>query len=366
MKINIITMHRVFNYGSVLQTYSLSKYLQNKGHDVEIIDYIPKRFRLKEVLFYVNQTRNKSILHKLFYIVVCLPGRLLHKQIFEGFIRKNYKLTSQKYYNIKDLRDNIPQSDIYITGSDQVWNSGFENYVDEAYYLDFVPKEKKRIAYAASFGKSSLETFEKEQIKELISNYDNISVREDSAIDILESLEYKDAIQVLDPTLLLDREQWEDKASKRLTNQKYVLIYQLNPNPKIVEHANKIAKEKNLKVAKFGWDYLKPKGVDINFAYKKPEDFLSAIKYAEYIVTDSFHGTIFSIKFNKKFICVAPPKYRGRLDSILKKLGLEDRMISDKLSMEKIIEDIDYNRVNKILLDEKNIAEQYLLNAIEN
>lgn len=365
MKIDIITMHRVFNYGSVLQTYALSRYLEEQGYEVEIIDYIPKRFRTKEVLFYVNPSRNKSFVHKLFYIIVSLPGRLMHKKIFETFMNLNYNISKNKYYEIDDLRQNVPQADIYITGSDQVWNSGFENRVDEAYYLDFIPKGRKRIAYAASFGKSSLEEYEYEKIRELINKYDNISVREDSAIEILNTLGYKGGIHVLDPTLLLNRLEWEKKASGKLTKQRYVLIYQLNSNQKILEYANKIAKKNGWKVAKFGWDYIKPKGVDINFAYKKPEDFLSAIKNAEFIVTDSFHGTIFSLKFNKQFICVAPPKYRGRLDSILRKVNLEERIISDDKDFNNIKGNIDYRYINDILSREKIIAENYLIESIK-
>lgn len=366
MKIAIVTMHRVFNYGSVIQTYALSKYLEEQGHDIEIIDYIAERFKYKNTLFYVNPRRNKSMIHKLFFITVALPGRLMHKHLFESFIKRSYKLTQDKYYSIEELIENPPEADVYITGSDQVWNSGFENKVDRAYFLDFVPKNKKRISYAGSFGKEKLEECESEEIKELINKYDKISVREDSAISILESIGRNDAIHVVDPTLLLDREEWDNLSSERLRHEKYLLIYQLNPNEKIIEYARKIAIQKGLKIAKFGWDYIKPKGVDINFAYRKPEDFLSAIKYADYIVTDSFHGTIFSIKFNRQFICIEPPKYSGRLYSILRKVGLEERMIRGSLNINKVLTKIDYEYANIILKNEQKKAKDYLYDALNN
>ncbi|GAA0098997.1 polysaccharide pyruvyl transferase family protein [Clostridium perfringens] len=366
MNINIITMHRVFNYGSVLQTYALSTYLEKQGHNVKIIDYIPERFKIKNVITYVNPKRNKSILHKVAFIIAALPGRLLHKNIFENFIDKNYKVTKEKYYNIDELKLNIPEADIYITGSDQVWNSGFENRVDKAYFLDFVPPNKKKIAYSSSFGKDKLDDYEVSEIKKMLDKYNYISVREDSGLNILRNIGIKDAIQVIDPTLLLDKDEWDKKASSRLIKEKYLLIYQLNPNKDIIKYANIIAREKKLKVAKFGWDYFKSSNIDINLNYKKPEDFLSAIKNAEFIVTDSFHGTIFSLKFNKKFICVAPPKYAGRLDSILRKVNLEDRMINGNLNVENVYKNIDYKKINIILKDEKIKAEKYLIDAINN
>lgn len=366
MKIDLITMHRVFNYGSVLQTYATVTYLKNMGNDVEVIDYIPKRFRDKEVFTYVNPRRNKSIFHKIVFIIVSFPGRLLHKILFTNFIKRSYKLTSKSYYSEEDLKKDLPQADVYITGSDQVWNSGFENKVDRNFFLDFVPENKKRIAYAASFGKSKLDKYEIEEVKELISKYDKISVREDSAIEILKNLGRRDAEHVIDPTLLLSKEEWEKKMGKHLTKEKYVLIYQLNPNEKIIEYARKIADKKNIKVAKFGWDYLRPKGVDINFAYKRPEEFLSAIKYAEFIVTDSFHGTIFSLIFNKMFICVAPPKYSTRLESILNEVELNDRLIKGEIEITKILRPIDYKKINKHFIKAREKAKEYLEKAINN
>lgn len=365
MKIDLITMHRVINYGSVLQTYATVKYLEKMGHEVEVIDYIPKRFRTKNVFLFVNPRRNKSIFHKILFICISFPGRLAHHHIFSSFINNNYKVTDKKYYSIEDLKKDVPYADVYITGSDQVWNSSFENKVDQAYFLDFVPKGKKRIAYAASFGKTELDEYEIDEVKELIHKYDSISVREDSAINILEKLGRYDGQHVIDPTLLLTKEEWENKASKRIIKDKYVLIYQLNPSDKLIKYANQIAKEEGLKVAKFGWDYIKPRGVDINLSYRTPEDFLSAIKYADFIVTDSFHGTIFSLNFNKQFICVAPPKYSTRLESILRETELEYRLIGeDSLEMKKIFSKIDYDKINLHFQESREEAKKYLMEAI--
>lgn len=365
MKVNVITMHRAINYGAVLQTYATVKYLENMGYEVEIIDYIPKRFRTKNKLLFVNPRRNKSIFHRIAFITACFPGRLAHDYIFGSFIKRNFKLTSASYYNIDDLRINIPQADIYITGSDQVWNTDIEKRVDEAFFLDFVPKGKKRIAYAASFGKDSLNDEETEKIKQLINKYDNISVREDSGLKILKSLGRDDTKHVMDPALLLTKEQWEEKSTPRLIKEKYVLIYQLNPSDKLIKYANEIAKAKNLRVAKFGWDYIKPNGVDINLYYKKPEDFLSAVKYADFIVTDSFHGIVFSLNFNKLFICVAPPKYSGRLESILRETNLENRLIKESFDINSILREIDYTKINEHFNNSRNEAKQYLENALK-
>ncbi len=365
MKVSLITMHKAINYGAVLQTYATVKYLENLNYDVEVIDYIPERFTKKNKYTYVNTKRNKSIFHKVIFILLCLPGRMIHNYIFENFIKKNFNITKDSYYYIDDLRKNTPEADIYLTGSDQVWNSDIEGKVDEAFFLDFVQEGVKKFSYAASFGKDNLEESEMAQIKYLLDKYDAISVREQSGLEILKSIGIKNGKQVLDPTLLLTRMEWEEKTAPRLIKERYLLIYQLNTNNKLVKYANEIAKAKKLKVAKFGWDYIKPKGININLSYRSPEEFLSAVKHSDFVITDSFHGIIFSLIYNKNFICMRPPNYAGRLENILRKINLEKHLIKEELNIDEVIAEIDYSLINNKLEKFRKESRLYLEEALK-
>ena len=183
-------------------------------------------------------------------------------------------------------------------------------------------------------------------------------MREKSGKEIVTNLGL-DAEYLLDPTFLLDGNEWRTFFNKRLVKEEYVLVYQLNPNPKLLEIANRIAKEHNLKVVKFSRDVVKKAGVDINMAFQRPEYFVSMIANADYIVTDSFHGTAFSINLHKKFTVVMPPKYSDRLNSILTKLELESRLADEMYDIEP-----DYTAVEQILKAERKKSIMFLEKCI--
>lgn len=343
MKVGFITMHRVDNYGAVLQTYALSKTLIDKGFEPYVIDYVPERCKLTYQLKTVRSDRNKSLFHKVFYIVVSAPIRLFIFYRFNSFIKRYVQLTNKKYKTLQELKQIGGKFDIYMTGSDQVWNSGFSGEIDPAFLLGFVDKNMKKVSYAASFGKSSLAKEEKPKMKEYLSQYSYVTVRENEGVEILEDLGLEGK-QVLDPTLLLNREQWSEIAGKPILEEKYVLIYQLNPNKEVIECAKKLAEKYGLKIVKFGRDIKKQEGVNINFAFSKPENFVNLILNAQFVVTDSFHGTAFSLNLNTQVYVVYPPKFSGRLQSILELTNLTNRIYKGKIDLEEI----DFVKVNKI------------------
>lgn len=188
MKVGVVTLHRVFNYGSALQAFATQIILEKLGCDVEIIDYITEVRTMKRILSYCHEKYRYSVLKRNLYILSRLGPNILKYLSFNSFVKKHLKLSKRKYYTIHDLRKFPPQKDVYITGSDQVWNSDYNEMIDKGFFLDFGPKNIKRISYAASFGKDSLDDNEKMLIFDLLKNYNHISVREKQAQNILSNI----------------------------------------------------------------------------------------------------------------------------------------------------------------------------------
>ena len=231
--------------------------------------------------------------------------------------------------------------------------------------MKFVPDEKKRIAYSASFGKSKLEDWEKEETKKLLERYSHIAMRENSGVKILEDLEIKDGIQVLDPTLLLNKEEWKTLISDKYKGKKYIFMYNINHNKKLDEYANKLAKKKNLELIYVSYNFhdcFKKGKLKCN---TKVENFLSLIANAEYVLTDSFHCTAYSINFNKQVVVAYPEKFSTRLASIVELTGIENRVIDDYNDLEICNRPIDFEKANKILDLERKKSLNFLKKAIE-
>lgn len=367
-KIDIITLHRTVNYGSVLQAYATQQVLMKMGYDVEIIDYYPERLHMNGML---KRIKNKSKYFKKSFVLrniarlVIFPSYLKRFFVFKKFVKENLKLTPITYMTEQDLEKNIPIADVYCTGSDQVWNVGWNEKIDYPFFLKFVPDNKKCIAYSASFGKSKLEDWEKNETKELLQKYKYIAMREKSGVEILTELGINNGIQVLDPTLLLDKNDWKDLISSKYEGKKYIFMYNINHNKKLDEYARRLAKKKNLKLIYVSYNYhdcLKPGRLKCN---TKAENFLSLIANAEYVLTDSFHCTAYSINFNKNLLVAYPEKFSTRLASIVELTGLNNRVIDDYNNLEICERKIDYERANKILETERKKSLEYLKKSIE-
>ena len=226
--VGIITMHKSDNYGAVLQSYALVKAIEKVGAKAEIINYIPERFKTSVQFFYVHPRRYNSTLKKYIIMAASLPIRALIYYRYNTFLKEYLPVGKNVYYSEEDLETKIPKYDVYMSGSDQVWNPEFEGRIDSAFFLKFAPDTARKVAYASSFGKGSLSDIEAAEVKKLLSRYDYISVREKSGKEIITNLGL-DAEYLLDPTFLLDGNEWRTFSNKRLVKEKYVLVYQLNP-----------------------------------------------------------------------------------------------------------------------------------------
>ena len=273
---------------------------------------------------------------------------------------------SKRFTNSSDLRSYCSSYDIYIAGSDQIWNSNYNGCVDSVYFLDFAPDNAKKVAYGARFGKSELEEYEIEDTRRLLKNFSAISVREMQAETIVNKLGYE-AVHVLDPTMLLDKSVWEARFPIKKKMQPYVLVYALNHEEKeLIRLARIIADKYKLKVRLISFSYFgeKSPGLDECLTYQSPDKFIKLMLGAEWIVTNSFHGVAFSINLNKQFIAVKRKLYNSRLESILKTVGLSSRMVQNELPIELIEEKIDYTTCNVVLNDLRVKSTSFLKNAV--
>lgn len=301
MKICTITCQNANNHGARLQCYALVKYLQMKGHEVEVIDYRPDYMRGVTSLFYIPRSLKDFV--KLF---LCLPNRIRARKrqiAFEAFSQKWIPRT-KIYWSIDELRNDPPKAELYIAGSDQIWNTTFRNGTDPGYYLDFGPENVRRESFAASFATEKLVPEIISFVKENLKRFDKITVREQSALKILKDLGFEGELQD-DPVFLLSSEQWDEVADGTGVGEKYVLVYDFYLGDDIKKKAQEIARERDLKI--YAVCSAPLRYADKNFHLSGPETFVSLIKNASYVVSNSFHGTVFAMIYNVPFCVLDRP-----------------------------------------------------------
>ena len=370
MKVDIITRHSVPNYGSLLQSYATQEAIKKIGHESEIINYTRYEERYENLANTLVKGKkwDKNIILRTIYKFIQTPNYAKMYKKFKQYKKNFLSETQMEYGSIEELKRNVPEADVYCSGSDQIWGAiGTANY-DESYFLEFV-QEKKCIAYASSFGKTELNVDLKNNLNRLLKKYEHILVREQSAKDILINNNIKNVEQVLDPTLLLSNEEWEElaKRSNVKINERYILVYQLHDNKEFDKYAKKFAKTKKMKLLR-----ISPSLYHIirsgKLIYLPDQyEFLNYFLNAEYILTDSFHATVFSIIFNKKFIDIMPKNKTGtRIESVLNLFKIKNRILKNYNDYKLIDEKIDYDNVNQILENERKKSINMLREAIEN
>lgn len=365
MKVEIITLHRITNFGSMLQTYATQIAIEKLGHEAEVLEFVPEGISFKRGCWPRN---NVPVWKKLIKLPPLFVVNLIEYHEVNRFLRKYIHLSSRRYRCYRDIIDDIPVADAFLSGSDQVWNTQNNNPPEDlkAYYLGFVPKGKKRIAYAGSFGKNTFTPEEETIIKEYIAKYDHISVREDDGLKILHSFGFDNGVHVVDPTLLLRGEDWRKFASvKKAPKPGYVFVYNLNRNGLIKKIAQAIAKKKGLRIINFADSYDFILGAK-NRLHNTAEDFVNHIANADYVVTDSFHGTAFSLNLNRQVIVVRAPRYNSRIESILRVAGLLDSRLVGNIEegLKAASSAIDYNEVNPRIDAERKNSYDYLKNSL--
>lgn len=320
MKICIITCSNTDNHGARLQTYALAKYLQEKGNVVSVIDYRPPYMDPSFRVFYWPGFSIKEWT-KFF---LRFPQRILSQKRHKNFVvfsEKHLPLTDKIYHNVQELRDDPPEADLYIAGSDQIWNTYFPNGTDPAFYLDFGPKSVRRESYAASFATTNLRPGTEDFVRTNLVRFNLITVRENSGLDILKRLGIHGGERQDDPVFLLPADQWDRLADDTGENDKYLLVYDLFSDPHFREKAKKTAQEGRLKiyaVCPFRQPYA-----ERNFTIAGPESFVSLIKNATLVMTNSFHAIAFCLIYQKEFLFVSRPDgMNDRIEDLLKRTRL--------------------------------------------
>lgn len=355
MNIKTITCHDVYNFGASLQAYALIQYLKEQGYNAEIINYKPHYLRHYELTGVRNPRFDKPVLREL-YQIAKFPGRLKaqfdpRKKAFDSFTQKYLPITSDTYCSNDELKKDPPEADVYIAGSDQIWNPLFQNGKDPAFFLNFVPEGKKKTSYAASFAVDKLETDDLQRMSRWLKSFDTISVREKSGTDLVEEMGLC-AVQVCDPVFLLEKEQW----MKFVGSQKrkpYCFVYDFDGNEKLWALARQIAKQRNLQLV----SAFDNSAADKVCSAMGPIEFVDLIYYADVVISNSFHATAFSIIFQREFYVVNRQEaINTRMRDLLSDFGIEDRLVYDVLSEKSI----DWSSVKQKLESMQNRSKAYL------
>lgn len=358
MKIKTITCHDVYNLGASLQAFALQNYLESEGHDVEVIDYKPWYLSNHYKLWGVGNERfHKPILWQL-YNLAKFPERvsaLPRKKVFDEFTKKYLRLT-KRYNSFEELRANPPEADVYVAGSDQIWNTTFNNGIDPAFYLNF--GKAKKISYAASFATEKLRKGTESFVKEMLDNFNEISVREESGINILKSTGHN-GIVVVDPVFLLSQDQWKSVIHNEKEEKDYILVYSFEKGGAMQKVAERLSKLQHCAVYSVG--PYKLKYAHRNYVNAGPLSFLSLIKNAKCIISNSFHATAFSMVFEKNFFVVnREDGLNTRMKDLLQKYGISERLIGVDTSDQTLCSDIDFSKVNELLGEYINLSKTYL------
>lgn len=361
-KTGIITFHRAYNYGALLQAYALQNKVSGITGNAEIIDFVN----------YVDVKKKESFKRKLILLAreILYLDRTLgyskRKKKMDNFINTKMKLS--KPYNVSTIKETNAIYDSFIVGSDQVWNMSFEN--SDIYLLKFVNDTNKKISYAASFGYSRIPDQYLDLSISGIKRFDNIAVRETSGIDIVkEQIKRDDVVLTIDPTFLLTKKEWKDKliSNTPIQKGKYLLVYLVTTQTNLLEYAKKYAAKHDLKLCIiYNGTESKVKGA-INLYNLGVEEFLNYFYNATTIMTTSFHGLAFSLNFNKNVYYELNSNKKtnsnDRLITLAASLGLVDREItSTELKEEK---EIDWQLVNSNMERIRNDGINYLKNALK-
>lgn len=355
MKIGILTFHCAHNYGAVLQCYALQEVLKGMGHTVEVMDYRPSYLKAPYdiVSFRRIQSRNPIRLMKgMISEILSLPERIIRHKGFDRFIKERLCLSAP----------GIPSDcDAYVMGSDQIWNPGITQGFDGVYFghLPFPKGHRSYIAYAASMEREALNDSEKNYLQEALRNFDAISVRESHLASLLQPLTDKDVKVVLDPTLLAVPSVWSSFVGRNPLGRKYVLVYQVRVDKETMRIARHIAGQLDAEVVSLSSfpTWRRSKSL---YQTESPQAFVNWMRWASCVVTTSFHGTAFSVILNRPFYSIALGRGDTRAASLLKQVGLEERMIGKTAS--PVFQEIDYvgRKVNDRLDARRREAMEFL------
>ena len=372
------------NYGQLIQCWALQQYLRKQGHEPYLIRYTlhqPKKNKVKRIKAYIK----KCIADILYYIGVV---RLCHLQYklrswtttdfyshrFKQFRKKYITVSPKIYASLTELRTDPPLADVYITGSDQVWNYSMEMKHFPVYFLQFGNDKTKRVSYAASIGHAEFPEELQPDVKRYLDKFDAISIRETSAVQMFKQLGF-DVTPVIDPTLLLQADDYA-KLLGCETEKECIFIYSMNYSTRDdipFDTIKQYAANKNIPIVVTpgtGWVFASELFEGVEYNYATLPQWLRFISQSKLVVTASFHGIVFSILYHSPFIYTPLNGHfadaNSRILDLLSSLGLEQRVVVDEKSFHKAVDsNIDWKIVDDKLEELRMQSSEFLKNAIE-
>lgn len=359
MKIKTITTWADYNYGASLQAYALAHYIKKCGHDVEIINYLPPYQSRMYDYMWVNPESKASrwLVTRWLYRIAKFAQRmttLQRKKVFDEFNFQTLPLTKSSYQSFTELQKNPPKADLYIVGSDQVWNVLYDAGRDPSFFLEFV-KEGKKASYAASFSFLDIDVDNKKRIAASLKSFSKIGVREYQGCELLKSMHINSS-WVLDPVFLLPVKEWNILAESskfsygQLLDVPYLLIYDFEGNDKLRTFSLEYAKRNKLRIYaitdKYPLSYA-----DKNFRKAGPKDFVKLIANCQTFVSNSFHGTAFSIIYHKPVFVFNRHRHRvnSRMESLLTAFDIKDCLLeSSECFAEAFDKVFDWGKIDAI------------------
>ena len=369
--IGTVTLHYNANYGANLQAYALVKCLSSlTGEEVRLIDYRNERirnlYRVAPFNLMDNGIRvNLSSCKRFVKILLNMQGTYIRDRKFYRF-RKNYIPMTSMVKNPEEIAG-LQCSHLFV-GSDQIWNDWITgDQKNRVFYGNVKSPDTIVAAYAPSLSNSSFSGEEDRAVSEYINNFDFLSVREEQLIDLIHGRYQGEIETVCDPVFLLGQKEWEELDTSSKKKEPYVFVYLLERNPVLFELAKAVAEHYNLKLVvlsdgqKLTWnegEYLKT---------ADPSEFIGGIRNAEFVVTNSFHGTVYSMMFHKKFLTIPDTRRGIRMIALLEKYGLQERLVVDirDFVMDTLEKEIDYSAVDKKIEAERSQAVEYLKKVLQ-
>lgn len=379
MKIGVLSVQN-HNYGSILQAYALQYYLRKLGHDAEIIRYKKTNYLKQAIrLLYfplLRATVNakwKNIYCKFFKRQVYKKVLVTREKTFAEFVKNNIYF-SRLYIGRRDLIASTDEYDCFVLGSDQVWNP--MNLGGDFFTMTFIPDNINKITYAPSFGVSTIPRSQKNKTALYLKRINHLSVREAAGINIVKELTGRKAIQVVDPTILAGRELWDKTKKESIIKEKYIFCYFISTNTNYREFAKQLSHKTGYKLVTIPHidEYVE---ADDNYGDIVPEsvgplEFVNLISNAQYVCTDSFHGTVFSVMYEIPFFTFSrysietTDSTNSRLNSFLDMISMMDRLRNetDTVSDEDLCR-MDFSNAKKELEINREKSIQYLKHALE-
>lgn len=353
MKCKLITIHHIHNFGSVFQAYSLQKYLQQQGIDTEVIDYRPA---------YYDAGRNK--LKTMVGKVLNLGPYLTRKQKFESFVKKYENLTGKRFTTLEQLQSYYESSkEVFIAGGDQLWNNYHPCGNDDAYKLTFA-KQGRKLAYGTSMGRDNFTEEEMKALAGKVTDFKSIMLREKSTVDMLGKHTAVPVSHVIDPVGLLEAEDFRKLAKKPAITEPYAVMYLADSSPLLDAAIELLSQKMGLKIVHI-CGFRKKCYCDYFVKDAGPEEILGYIANAQFVLSASFHATMFSLMFNKPFATLLPgEKTNARIEDLLKHVGLGNRILRSEEQLGELEKQIDYAKPNEILKELKAVSQERLLHSL--